>query len=142
MSEQDLKTQIAILENEIANLQDYLLDLKKSLLKLQNQNTDIVQKFNNWVNSGIADNEHYWIWHCKSSSGKDLCEYDGLLHWEKYQTIELEYIAETLNEVFYQLDSDGNYKNYKGSIMCTKQDILEWMQKLMDDNFASMECNW
>ena len=40
---------------------------------------DIEARFWAWCDSGVADNNHGCIFHCVSSSGKDLFEYESYM---------------------------------------------------------------
>lgn len=154
----ELQIEIKIRQEEIDKLQQELLGEELSGVE------DIVKRFEIWAYSDSPKKHHSGIFDCVAPSrGRktiygtgsayeysteiepDLFEYDGILHWEKYQTLTIDCIADYLLDAYEEAckHPEGKLFNWeKKERIYDKEDILYWMKTLMEENFGSCVMDW
>lgn len=135
---QDKESELEILYEKLNNLR-----LAKLTSDLSSEES-IIKRFEIFSESKTEKKDFCWIQHVYATSKRDLFEYEGVISWDKYQTVDLDCVAECLLDRYYNMidQNKDTCLDYYKNIECTKQDVLDWMQGLMDMNFGSMKCDW
>lgn len=135
---------IKVKEEDIKKLKKECDELYKSAWNLylsENPDHSVFEKFERWAKFG-PKTKHYILKKVyKSRSGKKLFDYEAPpLYCEKNQTLDADYVIMGLNNAyaFWKL----NKKPFKNSRLPTDEDIADWMQQIMDDDFGSMVYDW
>lgn len=135
--------QIKSLEKQIAERQNKLAKLKKEKLEslLGQESLSIEERFNVWLNNAGPQKEYSWIQHIETRNGRDLLEYDDVMDWQRRELMTINRLAENLNDFFHNLNNLSEDPWFLKKKL-TKEDIEDWMLKLMELEFKSCYMDW
>lgn len=140
--QKELRFQIECLEVERKEVLNKLFDMELS------SKTDPIERL-----EVLIDPKYHLIrnrWSCMqnivSSSRKGLLEYGNkIVYWERYQTIDIEMLFDYIYSAYEELDENGLYINKydkKKRVLCTRQDIEDWIESLIKVKFGECIMDW
>lgn len=143
--ELELKKLINIENKKILEATSTRNDLLNKLYELRISKVDTTfEKFKIWLESEVQDGDYYYALDIVSRNNTLLFGYSSFIQCERHQRIDLYLIHSSFEDMLYS----GSYslkmseEEFEYQYGAKKEDVLDWMNKLMELNFNSMVYDW